>query len=69
MSHELKDRFLPLHLRFPVEYGALKAQGHSPAKAVEILLDATRGDRLARARIDGICRLEKVIPSQKWSQL
>lgn len=30
------------------EYSALKAFGHSPAKAAEIILDATRGDEFSR---------------------
>lgn len=30
--------------RFPRIYRALKAVGHSPAKAVQILIDASRGD-------------------------
>ena len=29
------------------EYEALKALGHSPAKAAEIVLDASRGDELS----------------------
>lgn len=30
------------------QYAALKREGHSPAKAAEILLDAKRGDAWAR---------------------
>ena len=33
------------------DYEALKAAGHSPAKAAEIVLDAKRGDRHALAWI------------------
>ena len=32
-------------------YEALKALGHSPAKAAEIVLDAKRGDRVAQCWI------------------
>lgn len=42
------------------DYDLLKAEGHSPAKAAEIVLDARRGDkwalfwvRNARARAEG----------------
>jgi len=35
-------------------YEALKAYGHSPAKAAEIILDAERGDKHALAWIDAV---------------
>lgn len=37
------------------DYEVLKAAGHSPAKAAEIVLDAKRGDRWAIAWI-ATCR-------------
>lgn len=40
-------------------YLMLKAAGHTPAKAIEIILDAKRGDRLAIDRIKGIRRLSR----------
>ncbi len=36
------------------DYEALKAHGHSPAKAAEIALDAKRGDRCAIAWIAAV---------------
>ena len=38
------------------DYEALKACGHSPAKAAEIVLDAGRGDRYALAWITAVRR-------------
>jgi hypothetical protein len=35
----------------PNDYEALKAFGHSPAKAAEIILDAKRGDFFSRGWI------------------
>jgi hypothetical protein len=35
----------------PGDYAALKAYGHSPAKAAEIVLDAKRGDFFSRGWI------------------
>lgn len=37
----------PVEQRYPRLYRALKAQGHSAAKAVEILIDARRRDKHA----------------------
>jgi hypothetical protein len=34
------------------DYEALKAHGHSPAKAAEIILDAKRGDLFSRKWIE-----------------
>jgi len=31
-------------MRYPIIYDLLKRAGHSPAKAIEIILDAKRGD-------------------------
>jgi hypothetical protein len=38
---------MALHERYPRLYAAMKRIGYSPAKAVEILLDASRGDAYA----------------------
>jgi hypothetical protein len=42
--------------RYPRTYGLLKAYGHSPFKAVEVILDASRGDAFAMAWIKVIWR-------------
>lgn len=34
-------------MKYPRIYRLLKRQGHSPAKAIEMLIDAKRGDRWA----------------------
>lgn len=34
------------------DYEALKIAGHSPAKALEIVIDARRGDRIAKDWIE-----------------
>jgi len=38
-------------MKFPHTYKLLKTEGHTPAKAVEILLAARRGDKQARCWI------------------
>jgi hypothetical protein len=45
--------------RYPSIYGMLKRSGHSPLKAAQIILDATRGDELAVAWIKGLRKLQK----------
>ena len=42
---------MELLVRYAEEYKTLKGLGHSPAKALEILLDASRGDAYALAWI------------------
>lgn len=40
-----------MHEKYPRIYGLLKEAGHSAAKALEIVIDAKRGDRFARGWI------------------
>ena len=48
-----------MHLKFPRLYALLKRHGHNPAKAVEILLDASRRDRHALQWIKTLHRCER----------
>lgn len=46
-----------MHDRYPRVYSALKRQGHDAAKAIEIILEARRGNRHALMWIRAIARL------------
>lgn len=46
-----------LHDRYLRVYQALKRQGHDAAKAIEIILDARRGDEYALMWIRAIARM------------
>ena len=48
-----------LQERYPRLYRALVAQGHDPAKAIEILLDAKRGDAHALNWLRVIARMDR----------
>ena len=52
-----RPRGLPVEQRWPRLYAKLKRLGHDAAKAVEILLDAKRGDKHALAW----CRMARVV--------
>ncbi len=44
------------HVKYKRVYAALKRVGHTPAKALELLIDASRGDRLALLWVRTVCR-------------
>jgi hypothetical protein len=46
-------------VRWPRIYRTLRAAGHDPAKATEILLDAKRKDNHARAWIKAVLAYER----------
>ena len=45
--HEWASTVADMSERYPLVYRLLKDAGHDPAKAVELLLDAKRGDEWA----------------------
>lgn len=48
-----------MYAHYPHIYAMLKRQGHDPAKAEEILLDAHRGDKHARQWIKALRQLDR----------
>jgi hypothetical protein len=59
MRSKLTTELLAPESRWPLIYRTLRAAGHDPAQAAEILLDAQRKDAHARAWIKTVLAYER----------